>query len=677
MMNPFQKNTFKNHFIKKISILFIALISINIKAQIISEDFESTSASIGTFPTGWTTSDSDWTINDPTTGTPGNNGNNTIVEVSGTSNESGNCTNVYAIVDSDGLGNGNTQNTDLISPVLDFSTYSSLLLEFNHSYEVYGNPVARVEASIDSGTTWTLIHDYGTNNNYGHQTHNISSLVGNSSVQIRFHYEGDYDWWWAIDDVVIKQANSVDMEMSSLNIPDYGAPGTSNVKGVVTNLGVNPITSFDIVWNDGSGPQSETINVNLGFNQSYNFTHSTTIQTNSLQTYNIDVEVVASGDPDSTNNSLSHTLNVGSFLPFKKVLFEDQTIGANDFGFYSPRGIVRLEEVMLTSSIDSIEIISVHGNTGSGTSDAMYNMNYQSSCFNNAFVSANAWPQNIIDRKTVANYGNVVGASMADFNNYKNDFGYADIDVYANYDSSNRELNVSTDLKFAISCSNLNLALVITEDSVHDDTDMGYSQSNAYYLGNTQMATTGVDFLTAGNPVPPVLMYFKNVARAIIPSFIGSSSALPSALIADSTYNFTFPTYSVPSEYDQSRLRAIVLLIDPSNGQVYNTKGENVDAPATSTVGIDNLSQFINFTIFPNPASTIATLNMEGIIGPDITLELYNLLGELVVSENYTTSSDFRQDLDISALNNGIYNVILVVDGSIYSKKLQILNNNF
>jgi hypothetical protein len=191
------------------------------------------------------------------------------------------------------------------------------------------------------------------------------------------------------------------------------------------------------------------------------------------------------------------------------------------------------------------------------------------------------------------------------------------------------------------------------------------------------MATTGVDFLTAGNPVPPVLMYFKNVARAIIPSFIGSSSALPSALKADSTYNFTFPTYSVPSEYDQSRLRAIVLLIDPSNGQVYNTKGENVDAPATSTVGIDNLSQFINFTIFPNPASTIATLNMEGIIGPDITLELYNLLGELVVSENYTTSSDFRQDLDISALNNGIYNVILVVDGSIYSKKLQILNNNF
>ena len=142
----------------------------------------------------------------------------------------------------------------------------------------------------------------------------------------------------------------------------------------------------------------------------------------------------------------------------------------------------------------------------------------------------------------------------------------------------------------------------------------------------------------------------------------------------DNIYSFTFPTYTVPSEYDPSRLRAIVLLIDPSNGEVYNSKGENVDAPATSTLGIDNLSQFINFTIYPNPASKVVNVNMEGIIGSDITVELYNLLGELVVSENYTTLSNYyRQELDISSLNNGIYNVKLVVDGSIYSKKLQVL----
>ena len=658
---------------KNISILFITIISININAQIISEDFESTSASIGTFPNGWTTSNAQWTINDPTTGTPGNSGSSTIIESIGSSISSGNCSNVYAIVDSDGLGNGNTQNTNLISPVMDLSNFTSVVLEFNHSFEVWADPVARVESSIDSGLTWSVVHDFGTNSKYGHEIFNISSIAGNSNVQIRFHYEGDFDWWWAIDDVVIKQAELVDIAITSLDIPNIDGPGSTDISGLITNLGLDSISSFNILWNDGTGQQSETININLGFNDSYNFTHSTPIQTTSLLTYNIDVEVVALGDGDSTNNLLSHTLTIASFTPFKKVLFEDQTIGANDFGFYSPRGIVRLEEIMLTSSIDSIEIISVHGNMGSGISDAMYNMTYQSACFNNAFVSTNAWPQNMIDRKSITGYGEIIGSSMVDFNNYKNDFGYADIDIFTVYDTNSRELIVSTDLKFAINCSNLNLAVVITEDSVHDDIDMGYSQSNAYYLGNSIMATTGVDFLTAGNPVPPALMYFKNVAREIIPSFIGSNSALPDSLLGDSTYSFTFPTYTVPSEYDQSRLRAIVLLIDPSNGEVYNTKGENVDAPATSTVGIDNLSQFINFTIYPNPANTVATLNVEGIIGSNITLELYNLLGELVVSKNYTTSSDFRQDLDISGLNNGIYNVRLVVDGIIYSKKLQII----
>ena len=60
---------------------------------------------------------------------------------------------------------------------------------------------------------------------------------------------------------------------------------------------------------------------------------------------------------------------------------------------------------------------------------------------------------------------------------------------------------------------------------------------------------------------------------------------------------------------------------------------------------------------------------MEGIIGSDIKVELYNLLGELVVSQSYTTISDYySQELDISALDNGIYNITLVVDGSIYSK---------
>ena len=658
---------------KNFILLFLFSISISLlNAQVLTEDFESTSATIGTFPNGWTTSNSQWTINDPSTGTPGNNGNNTIVQPFGSSTSSGNCTNVYAIVDSDGLGQGNTQNTDLISPIMDLSNYTALLLEFNHSFEVYSGPVAKVEASIDSGATWTLIHDFGSSSNYGHQIFNISSLTGNSSVQIRFHYEGDWDWWWAIDDIEVKQANSVDMEMSSLNIPFFDAGGSTNITGVVTNFGADTVTSFDIVWDDGNGPQSETFNVSLAFNESYNFTHSSQIQTNSLQTYNIDVEVIVSGDADSTNNMLSHTLYTSSFLPFKKVLFEDQTIGANDFGYWSPRGIVRLEEVMLTSSIDSIEIISVHGNVGGGTDDAMYNLIYNAACFGNAFVSASAYPQNIIDRKTVANYGVTIGSTIEDFNDFKNDFGVADIEVFPFYDTSNRNLTVATDVKFAINYSNLNLALVITEDSVHDDTDLGYSQFNAYNGGgNGPLASSGVDFSIAGNPVPPALMYFKNVAREIIPSYIGSSTALPSNLIADSTYSFTFPTYSVPSDYDQSKLRAIVLLIDPSNLEVYNANGKNVDAPPPSTVGFNKINLDNEFVVFPNPAFEKVFIKLNFDLKSDAEITLKDLSGKVILRQVLNAFQNASaHELNKPDISSGIYILTLKNEKYISSKKI-------
>ena len=198
------------------------------------------------------------------------------------------------------------------------------------------------------------------------------------------------------------------------------------------------------------------------------------------------------------------------------------------------------------------------------------------------------------------------------------------------------------------------------------------------------MATTGVDFLTAGNPVPPVLMYFKNVARAIIPSFSGSSSALPSTLIADSTYSFTFPTYNVPSEYDQSRLRAIILLIDPSNGEVYNTKGKNVDAPATSTVGIDNdvnvPKEFALKQNYPNPFNPTTDISFTIGQTSDINLTIYNLLGQKVrVLENasrqagtHTLRWDGRDQMG-QDVSTGVYLYTLTNGTKSITKKMALM----
>ena len=65
--------------------------------------------------------------------------------------------------------------------------------------------------------------------------------------------------------------------------------------------------------------------------------------------------------------------------------------------------------------------------------------------------------------------------------------------------------------------------------------------------------------------------------------------------------------------------------------------------------------QTTDLMVFPNPTENMATISFEGIQGSDVSIELYNLLGELIVSENYTSQSNFDYyNLDVSTVNNGI-----------------------
>ena len=85
---------------------------------ILSEDFETTTIDQG-FVNGWTVESEDgtvgeWVVNNPSTETPAYGGNTGIVSTS-----QGNCTNNYAVVDSDGYGSAGSQDTSLISPVFD------------------------------------------------------------------------------------------------------------------------------------------------------------------------------------------------------------------------------------------------------------------------------------------------------------------------------------------------------------------------------------------------------------------------------------------------------------------------------------------------------------------------------------------------------------------------------
>ena len=467
-------------------------------------------------------------------------------------------------------------------------------------------------------------------------------------------------------------SSPVNLEMSELTTPNIIAPGNTNITGVVTNFGVDSIFSFDIVWDDGSGSQSETFNVGLGLGDSYNFTHGTPLATSSGQTYDIMVEVIANNDSDSTNNVLSKTLNSYSFMPDKKVVFENATISNTWWGIWCPRGIVSIEELSLSNYKDDVEIINIHHNVGSDSSslfyDAMYYKEYADSIYNNRFIAFSGFPRYLVDRKST---GTHQGTSLiSEYVTYGQEFGFAEINLTTNYDSSLRELTVSTELEFATNYDNLNLALVITEDSVKNITDPGYNQTNAYNGGNNgPMASSSVNFETYGNPVPAPLMDYKYVARKIIPSFTGSSSALPSAVKADSLYNYTFPAYNVPSDYNEKKLRAIVLLIDPSNGQILNTNGKDVFE--TSTLNINELNSSYNMQIFPNPSSGKVFIKLNFGLSPNAEITMSDLSGKVVFKQLLNSFNSKRVfEINKTGINRGIYILSLKNENTILNKKI-------
>ncbi|MFH1004128.1 MAG: T9SS type A sorting domain-containing protein [Bacteroidota bacterium] len=63
-----------------------------------------------------------------------------------------------------------------------------------------------------------------------------------------------------------------------------------------------------------------------------------------------------------------------------------------------------------------------------------------------------------------------------------------------------------------------------------------------------------------------------------------------------------------------------------------------------------------SISIYPNPASDIITLNVDNRNNANLTLNIYNVIGELIKSELLKKN---QQQINISNLNNGIYIVVI------------------
>lgn len=167
----------------------------------------------------------------------------------------------FAIINSDSA-TGGTQNDYLIVKVgTSLATRTGVVVTWQQYFRRYLE-THKVEVSNDS-TTWTEIYNSSVsipvNTTISNPTtvkRNITSIAaGQQNVWIRFHYQGAWDWFWAIDDITIQDppGNDLVLEDYIVSFQDllgfYGQIPTSQLTdslstaGAVYNFGLNTQTS--------------------------------------------------------------------------------------------------------------------------------------------------------------------------------------------------------------------------------------------------------------------------------------------------------------------------------------------------------------------------------------------------------------------------------------------------
>ncbi len=258
---------------KKIFTILILLFSINqIFSQIISENFDSG------IPGTWTIVDGGAST-DTWYGETSYGGS----DLDGTP---------FVFVDSDNAGSVD-MDEELITPTFDATSYSSVTLDFDHYFNQYGTEIGDVD--VWDGSAWNNVYsvstDVGAWGTPDHQTIDISAYI-NASMKVRFHYyNANYDWYWAVDNVVITGISSAPMAYSSSTTTQNN---TSNVSissinneligiEIVTTGSTSPIdvTSFTFNTTGTTDPANDIINATL-WSTGTSSTFATTTQVGSV-----------------------------------------------------------------------------------------------------------------------------------------------------------------------------------------------------------------------------------------------------------------------------------------------------------------------------------------------------------------------------------------------------------
>lgn len=154
----------------------------------------------------------------------------------------------YAYLNSDAYGIGNSQNSDLITPIIDCSGFSNITLSFSHYFHQYQSSTASLAYSINGGQSWSNIQQWDQSTaNPAFYSIVVPELANQSQVMIKWNYTGSWDWYWSVDDVLITSAPTV------IEVDFIADPLTTYTGETVTFSDNSTGVTTSWLWDFGAG----------------------------------------------------------------------------------------------------------------------------------------------------------------------------------------------------------------------------------------------------------------------------------------------------------------------------------------------------------------------------------------------------------------------------------------
>ena len=424
----------------------------------------------------------------------------------------------------------------------------------------------------------------------------------------------------------------------------------SDVTATVRNMGSNDITSFDIEYDyNGTNVQESVGPITLASLDTYEHTFSTqalvAAGSNSLVVTISNVNG-AGADADASDDVKSITVDPIVPAAGKIVVGEEAT---GTWCQWCPRGAVYMD-------LFEQEYGPYWAGVAVHNGDPMTNTEYDTGI--GALIGG--YPSALVDRGADVDPSGMESDFLARLQTPPAAF----ITNASTWDAGTRQLEVIVSAEFQIAANNnYKLACVLTEDGV-TGTTTGYNQANAY-AGGGNGVMGGYELLPAS--VPAAQMVYDHVGRDIQPSFGGDPASFPATVNAGETHSVTF-NFTLPAEWDENNMHVIGMLIDP-NGRVDNAGKSTI----FSNSSIQEIENGATFRLFPNPANTVAFVELNNTNDANVQLRIIDLSGKEVGAKNYGTITPGTQlPINTVGMDSGVYIVELTVNGELATKRLVV-----